>query len=205
MNFDSSPVQNDHQVLSVRSNKQGCNQLFGFNNVKRNNSTQLDSQNLQPDSTFGSRLGSIRGLADRIKRFYSMQFDDQVRKGAVTSWNWCVTSGHISSQMRLQHIVSHILVHAFVMFNLTGLQHHFQADDDQFISQARIEAVNRRCDSYNKMLIVSILIFNAIIIAFITFLFFFPFQKYELWTISLTVYMQFKSFIHRWKCKRKLI
>ena len=87
MNFDSSPVQNDHQVLSVRSNKQGCNQLFGFNNVKRNNSTQLDSQNLQPDSTFGSRLGSIRGLADRIKRFYSMQFDDQVRKGAVTRWN----------------------------------------------------------------------------------------------------------------------
>lgn len=117
MNFDSSPVQNDHQVLSVRSNKQGCNQLFGFNNVKRNNSTHLDSQNLQPDSTFGSRLGSIRGLADRIKRFYSMQFDDQVRKGAVTPWNWCATSGHISSQMRLKHIVSHILVHAFVMFN----------------------------------------------------------------------------------------
>ena len=55
------------------------------------------------------------------------------------------------------------------------------------------------------MLIVSILIFNAIIVAFITFLFFFPFQKYELWTISLTVYMQFKSFIHRWTCKRKLI
>ena len=53
--------------------------------------------------------------------------------------------------------------------------------------------MNRRCDSYNKMLIVSILIFNAIIIAFITFLFFFPFQKYELWTISLTVYMQFKK------------
>ena len=85
MIFDSSSVQNNRQVLSVRSNKQGCNQLFGFNNVKRNNSTQLDSQNLQPDSTFGSRLGSIRGLADRIKRFYSMQFDDQVRKGAVTS------------------------------------------------------------------------------------------------------------------------
>ena len=44
MNFDSSPVQNiiDRQVLSVRSNKQGCNQLFGFINVKRNSSTQLD-------------------------------------------------------------------------------------------------------------------------------------------------------------------
>ena len=66
------------------------------------------------------------------------------------------------------------------LYDLTGLQHHFQADDSQFISQARIEAVNRRCDSYNKMLILSILIFNAIIIAFITFLFFFPFQKYEL-------------------------
>ena len=92
-----------------------------------------------------------------------------------------------------------------LLLYLTGLQHHFQADDGQFISQARIEAANRRCDSYNKMLIVSILIFNAIIIAFITFLFFFPFQKYELWTISLTVYMQFKSFIHRWKCKSKLI
>merc|ERR1712126_457754 len=99
--------------------------------VKRNSSTQLDCQNLQLDSTSGSRLGSIRGLAARIKRFYSMQFDGQV-------------------------------------------------DDVPFVSQARIEAVHRRCDSYNKMLIVSILIFNAIIIAFITFLFFFPFQKYEL-------------------------
>lgn len=86
MNFDSSPVQNiiDRQVLSVRSNKQGCNQLFGFNNVKRNSSTQLDCQNLQLDSTSGSRLGSIRGLAARIKRFYSMQFDGQVSTGAVT-------------------------------------------------------------------------------------------------------------------------
>merc|ERR1712126_186676 len=98
---------------------------------KRNSSTQLDCQNLRPESTFGSRLGSMRGLAARIKRFYSMQFDGQV-------------------------------------------------DDGQFVSQARIEAVNRRCDSYNKVLIVSILIFNAIIVAFITFLFFFPFQKYEL-------------------------
>ena len=83
MNFDSSPVQNDHQVLSVRSNKQGCNQLFGFNNVKRNSSTQLDCQNLQPESALGSRLGSMRGLAARIKRFYSMQFDGQVSSGPV--------------------------------------------------------------------------------------------------------------------------
>ena len=70
--------------------------------------------------------------------------------------------------------------HCMLLLCLTGRQPHFQADDGQFISQARIEAVNRRCDSYNKMLIVSILIFNAIIIAFITFLFFFPLQKYEL-------------------------
>ena len=83
MIFDSSSVQNNRQVLSVRSNKQGCNQLFGFNNVKRNSSTQLDCQNLQPESALGSRLGSMRGLAARIKRFYSMQFDGQVSSGPV--------------------------------------------------------------------------------------------------------------------------
>lgn len=93
----------------------------------------------------------------------------------------------------------------FIVYKIRRQHHFFKVDDGQFVSQARIEAVNRRCDSYNKVLIVSILIFNAIIVAFITFLFFFPFQKYELWTISLTVYMQFKSFIHGWTCKRKLI
>lgn len=188
MIFDSSSVQNNRQVLSVRSNKQGCNQLFGFNNVKRNSSTQLDCQNLQPESTLGSRLGSMRGLAARIKRFYSMQFDGQVSKVLWQSKKW---SSLITKILKNRHYPS--------------TPSFFKVDDGQFVSQARIEAVNRRCDSYNKVLIVSILIFNAIIIAFITFLFFFPFQKYELWTISLTVYMQFKSFIHRWTCKRKRI
>ena len=164
MIFDSSSVQNNRQVLSVRSNKQGCNQLFGFNNVKRNSSTQLDCQNLQPESIFGSRLGSMRGLAARIKRFYSMQFDGQVSSGPVTR--------KLSSLN-------------FYRRQNPSTTSFFKVDDGQFVSQARIEAVNRRCDSYNKVLIVSILIFNAIIVAFITFLFFFPFQKYELWTISL--------------------
>ena len=56
----------------------------------------------------------------------------------------------------------------------------FESENGQLVSQARVEAENRRCDSYNKVLIISILIFNAIIVAFITFLFLFPFQKYDL-------------------------
>jgi len=48
--------------------------------------------------------------------------------------------------------------------------------DDQLVAQARIDEANRK--SYNRIVIASILIFNGIIVAFLIFLFMFPFEKY---------------------------